>query len=316
VVEQTVPQAPQWLVLVVVVTSQPLTPLPSQLARPALHTGRQTPPEHEVLLAPVVEQTVPQAPQWLVLVVVVTSQPLAPLPSQLARPALHTGSPRARGAARARGRADRAAGAAVTGVGRRSHLATVDAVAVAVGATRADTGTHTPEEHEVLLAPVVEQTVPQAPQWLVLVVVVTSQPLAPLPSQLARPALHTGTHTPEEHEVLLAPVVEQTVPHAPQLLVSVESARQMPPQLLCPDVQPHTPAVHTPPEGEVQLVPLLALVQAVGPDTVVGALHTWQPAAVVSPLLWQTPPIRQKPSSTRPLQLSSMLLQISAVGST
>jgi len=61
-------------------------------------------------------------------------------------------------------------------------------------------------------------------------------------------------------------------------------------------------------------VPAATLPQAVGPDTVVvGATQAWQLfAGFRSPLLKQTPPMRQKPSSTRPSQSLSIPSQNSA----
>ena len=73
--------------------------------------------------------------------------------------------------------------------------------------------------------------VPQAPQF-VTVVVLVSQPLVGLPSQLPKPAEHTGAQLPPLQLVELAPAVEHTVPQAPQLLGSEPSARQVPEQVV------------------------------------------------------------------------------------
>jgi hypothetical protein len=74
-----------------VFVSQPFAPLESQLPYPAAQPGVQTELEQvfEVVCAFVVH-TVPQAPQFAAVLVRFTSQPLAPLPSQLPNPALHT----------------------------------------------------------------------------------------------------------------------------------------------------------------------------------------------------------------------------------
>lgn len=132
----TVPHAPQLLVLVLVLVSQPLLALPSQLPNPVLQElNAHEPVAHEVV-ALVRLHTVPHAPQLLVVLRFV-SQPLFALPSQFAKPAAHE-------------------------------------------------GTQSPLVHAVVpLA--FEHAMPQPPQFDVVVTAV-SQPVAVLLSQLANPA--------------------------------------------------------------------------------------------------------------------------------
>jgi hypothetical protein len=82
------PQVPQFEVFERVSTSQPLGTSVSQLAKPALQLAMpHAPAEHDgVPLA--VEHALPQRPQLPTLVRVSTSQPLAALPSQSAKPVL------------------------------------------------------------------------------------------------------------------------------------------------------------------------------------------------------------------------------------
>jgi hypothetical protein len=187
-VSQTLPHPPQLLVSVAVLTSQPFAGFPSQSAKPGLHAATvQALLEHPavpfamthvwpqapqsfgsfwvlisqplaglwsqseypalqdatVQLPPVQPatpfcslQTWPQPPQSFTVVPVLTSQPLAGLPSQSAKPGLH------------------------------------------------DPTVHAPAAHPAdPLA--TEQTRPQEPQSPGLVFVLTSQPLAGLPSQSA-----------------------------------------------------------------------------------------------------------------------------------
>jgi hypothetical protein len=82
-VGQTLPQVPQWLTLVWVLTSHPLAALPSQLAKPPEQTMPQVPPLH-VAVPLLLLHTLPHAPQFATLVPVETSQPLAALLSQSA----------------------------------------------------------------------------------------------------------------------------------------------------------------------------------------------------------------------------------------
>jgi hypothetical protein len=81
------PQAPQF-VLVFSEVSQPLTTLPSQLANPALHTGTQAPPAHEVVPLAFVH-TVVHEPHEVTLDSMFASQPFAVAPSQFAHPESH-----------------------------------------------------------------------------------------------------------------------------------------------------------------------------------------------------------------------------------
>jgi hypothetical protein len=81
-----VAQLPQWVGLFVVLVSQPLATLPSQLPKPDEHVIEQVPAEHAgVPLAD--EHAAPQPPQFAVLVLMLVSQPFDVLPSQLPKPA-------------------------------------------------------------------------------------------------------------------------------------------------------------------------------------------------------------------------------------
>ena len=83
---QVLPQPPQ-CVTVLTAVSQPLRGLPSQLPQPLLQDGTQELPVQLVLPWALV-QAVPQLPQFDTFVASVTSQPLATVPSQFAKPEL------------------------------------------------------------------------------------------------------------------------------------------------------------------------------------------------------------------------------------
>jgi hypothetical protein len=100
---------------------------------------------------------------------------------------------------------------------------------------------HTPSE-QVGVAFVPPHTAPHAPQWLRLVCVFVSHPLAALPSQFAHPALHTGVHTPATHEVVPCAFVH-ALPQAPQSVAVV--SRFVPHPLFRLPSQSPQPAVHT-----------------------------------------------------------------------
>src|SRR5262245_40850907 len=80
------PHAPQ-SVSVLILRSQPLSALPSQLAKLAAHVGEQAPATHAVVPL-VFTHRAPQAPQFVVVVSGV-SQPFDARPSQLPKPELH-----------------------------------------------------------------------------------------------------------------------------------------------------------------------------------------------------------------------------------
>lgn len=86
-VGQTLPQALQLLTLLVVLTSQPLATLPSQLAKPALQLSTQVPAE-QVGLALLLPHTLPHDPQFETLLPRLISQPSESKPLQSAHPAL------------------------------------------------------------------------------------------------------------------------------------------------------------------------------------------------------------------------------------
>jgi hypothetical protein len=231
------PQPPQCVVLVVVLVSQPLTASPSQLPKPVLHMPRRhTPPVHDT--APLDRvQAWPQPPQFARLVEVSTSQPSPALPLQSARPVgqvpravpqvamVHTGTrpgvvvlhtlPQVRQLLTAVLRLVSQPFSAMPSQLPKPELQVPSAqrplaqVAVALGKL---------------------QVLPHAPQWVVLVLVLASQPLPLLLSQLAKPALQEpSAHAlPTQLGALLAKRPVQVVPHALQLFASFVRSRQVP----------------------------------------------------------------------------------------
>src|SRR5579871_1300312 len=145
---QRLPQLPQWLGSMLVLTSQPLATTPSQSAKPALQLPiLHTPPTHAgVPLG--TTQTVLQPPQWFGSLLVLVSQPSVGLLSQSEKPGLQL-----------------------------PILHTPPAHAgVALGTTH---------------------TLPQLPQWFGSPLVLVSQPSSGLPLQSPKPVLHVPTaHTP------------------------------------------------------------------------------------------------------------------------
>lgn len=226
--EQTFPQEPQFSGSVRVLTSQPLSwALLSQFANPALHTRLQLPRE-QVALPFVLLHTVPHAPQWLVLVWVEVSQPLALLPSQLPYPGLHTGEQEPDthevvplGLTHAAPHAPQLFSDVANVVSQP-----LTGLASQFPKPEMHEGEQTPEAHEVVPWGLV-QAMPHAPQFAISELVAVSQPLAGLTSQSPHPDTQVGEHTPETHCV--EPCwFAHAVPHAPQLLVLLPSAVSQP----------------------------------------------------------------------------------------
>jgi hypothetical protein len=84
---QARPQEPQLLLLVRRFTSQPSARLPLQLAKPGLHVAIAHVPLAQAAVALAKAQRLPQAPQWVVALRTLVSQPLPVFMSQLPQPA-------------------------------------------------------------------------------------------------------------------------------------------------------------------------------------------------------------------------------------
>ena len=91
--------------------------------------------------------------------------------------------------------------------------------------------THVPAE-QFGVAP--EQIFPHSPQLLGSAVTSFSQPSTCKPLQLPKPGLHVPTPHAPLAQKLDAFGDEQTVPHAPQLLGSIEVSVQEPPHCVAP----------------------------------------------------------------------------------
>ena len=228
---QRLPQPPQWAVFVAKSASQPFAVLPSQLPKPLLHViDAHTPPE-QVGVPFVASQRLPHAPQLLRSVVSVTSQPLVDDPSQSARgevqaaPTPQVPTPDTLGAQKAVRpvgavqRVPQAPQLVTSVVVAVSHPSAVSLLQLAKPAVQAPM-VHTPPT-QVAPALAKRQRLPQAPQLLVSVAVLVSQPAAvvqsPKPERQA-----TCVHVPDTHcctELVGTPL--QTVPQPPQLLLSL-----------------------------------------------------------------------------------------------
>ena len=213
---QTLRQVPQFVLLVRRSTSQPLAATPSQFAKLLLHVAMAQALLAHDAVALAREQTVPQAPQFVALLTVLVSQPLAALPSQFAKPVLHVDVQ----ALAAQPRAAFGYVAQITPQPPQLFGSEARFTQLPVAAQNV-----VPVEHELTQAPPEQtvpaaQTLPQAPQ-LLFVFSARSQPLAAEPSQLPQPALQLAMpHAPPVHAAVALDGA-QVAPHAPQLATEV-----------------------------------------------------------------------------------------------
>jgi hypothetical protein len=247
------PHAPQAALSVRVSTSQPLAGLMSQSAKPAAQAVTAHAPAAHDAVALGSAHARPQAPQWVVAVVTSVSQPLAAAPSQSPKPAAQrptVHSPAAHplvaalASAQARPHAPQWAGS----IAVLAQNALAPAPQVASGA--AHTAPHTPSAQSCPAG----QALPQPPQLRRSVRVSAQYADAPAPAsrspQVARPAPHETSQRPMEH----TRPPGHTLPHAPQLALSVADEMQRPPQLIwsAPQRGAHTPARHTSPASHAR----------------------------------------------------------------
>jgi hypothetical protein len=262
-------QAPQLSALVLVLVSQPLATLPSQLPRPVEHAIAQTPPT-QLAVPPVVEQRVPQALQLFTSVRMSVSQPLPEFasqsrrsPGQLAMEVVH---------AELLHTAEAPTGGAGQAVPQPPQFRRLPATMLV---SQPSSGLLLQSRNPVAQVPITHrpfaqvapafanwQMLPQAPQLVAVVAVLVSQPLASVPSQLAKPVLQAARKQAPVRQPATPLVREQTVPQALQLFGSFGRSRQTPEQFVVGDAQVE---VHMPPEQTVPApqtmpqVPQLAL---------------------------------------------------------
>ena len=261
-------QPPQLVGLVLVLISQPSLSRPLQLPKPALQVMPQS-CEVQVAVPLVPTQARPQAPQ-LVVVVMLISQPLPGAPSQSAVPTpqltldvVHV-------------EPEHTAMLPMGGVGQRllqpPQLSTSPATVLtsqpleATPSQLAEPVVHAPsvQSPDAQLAAALAnwQLLPQTPQLATLVPVLTSQPLAALPSQLPKPELQAERVHALDAQPATPLARVQTVPHALQLFASLARSRQTPEQLMVGEahVLVQTPAEQTRPGIQtLPHVPQLAL---------------------------------------------------------
>jgi hypothetical protein len=238
---QAVPHAPQLETDVASAASQPLAAAPSQLPKPREHVSPQAPALHVASELDPLAQALPQRPQLPVAVVRLVSQPLAATPSQSPKPTLH-----------ARRHAPAAqSGEALAPVGhtvpQAPQLVTLVAVATQVVPQRV-----VPAAQVSMQAPAeqrwpVGHARPHAPQLLESVRVLTSQPLAAMPSQLVKPALHVNPQAEAAQVEVALARAGHTVPQAPQLVAAV--ARLVSQPLAMPMSQSAKPAAQVSPQA-------------------------------------------------------------------
>jgi hypothetical protein len=221
-------QAPQWAVL-----DARLAQEPPQFISPAAHTVPQRPAEHTWAPA----QAARHAPQFARSLVVLTSQPLAAIPSQSAKPALQVNpqAPAAQVAVALAG-AEHALPQRPQCVvlARVSTSQPLVAMPSQLSKPALQVSPHVPAAHAgEALAPV-GQRVPQAPQLLVSVGSGASQPVAGIPSQSAVRigSVHRRRQRPASQRASLPGPEAQRLPQAPQWLTSDCVSTQAPPQVV------------------------------------------------------------------------------------
>jgi hypothetical protein len=268
----TVPQAPQWETLVAVAVSQPLAALPSQSPKPAAHMATVHWPIVQAAVALARSQRVEHAPQRLLSLLRLASQPLLGSLSQSAKPAaqVYVHAPAAHDAV-ALGRSAQAMPqppqwAVLVWVLASQPLPGVLSQS-ANGAVHAPTA-HTPLLH-MAIALGTSQRLPHAPHDAMLLCVSTqawSQQVCP--AGQGRVELHPITHTLPTQRVPAAQC--SLVTHCTHWRVAVSQRPPMPPSPIhaASSRQPAAQAL-----SAVQYCPL-------GQRSLVGVQGTQRPEAV------------------------------------
>jgi hypothetical protein len=219
---QATPQPPQ-LVRVFRLVSQPFAYWPSQSAKPAAQDATKQVPPAQLAVPFAAKQARPQPPQCWTLFVVLVSQPLTELPSQSPKPAAqletvhwlfeHAGVPPCGGHTLLH--APQLLTLVVVLISQPFPTAMSQFWKPALQAIE-----HWPPAHDgtPLFA---LHAAPQPPQFAALVLTLTSQPFAWMPSQSAKPALHEPTTQLPFEQAAVAFGTLQTRPHIPQLAAAV-----------------------------------------------------------------------------------------------
>lgn len=224
-------------------TSQPLATLLSQLTNPGVQVATVHAPAAQPAVPLITEQGRLHPPQCATVVLVLVSQPLLALLSQLPSPALQARlqtPPRQLAVPPVLGH--RLPQPTMAPGPPMPQLFTSDSVTTSQPLASLPSQLPRPTEHTTLemphtpppqtaVAPVggVGQRMPQTPQLAMSpIAVFTSQPLAGLPSQSAKPVLQAPrTHSPAV-QVAAALAKLQRLPQTPQFVASAEVATSQP----------------------------------------------------------------------------------------
>jgi hypothetical protein len=211
------PHAPQWLVLLFVSVSHPVLASPSQSPNAAAHPTMLHVPEEQLAVALAGPHALPHAPQS-VSVFRLVSHPSDAVPLQFPQPASHAPSwhapPKQAGAPCAKLHTVAQVPQCCTFVVRfvsQPLIALLSQFPYPV--SQAIAQVPLPHEPLPLMLP---HAIPHAPQWLALVFVLVSQPLAVLLSQSPHPAEQAPNLQEPVSHVAVALGKEHGVPHAPQ----------------------------------------------------------------------------------------------------
>jgi hypothetical protein len=253
-IEHTRPQAPHAVGVVLRLLSQPLAGFMSQSAKPALHVPMpHVPIVHAAVPLAGAEHARPHIPQWASVVLVFTSQPLAGFMSQSAKPALHeptahdpiehTAVPLA--TEHARPHAPQFPVLALRSVSQPSSALPLQSAKPGLQVNE-----QVPVSHDTVALAREGHALPQRPQCMTLVLVLVSQPLSTIPSQLPKGAVHRAmAQRPSEHTGLPLAVMHW-LPHVPQWSLLLCGLTQAPAQHRSPMAQRLSlvhPTTHIPP---------------------------------------------------------------------
>jgi hypothetical protein len=151
-------------------------------------------------------------------------------------------------------------------------------------------------------------TSPQPPQLRASVLVLTSHPLAALPSQLPKPALQLASVQAPAAQPAVALLSAHARPHDPQWAALVAVSTQAPAQSVEPAAQVawHAPLAHTcVPVHGVRQAPQLAESSRVLVSQPLAALESLLPVPVTQPVMPHTPAVHTPPPGhTAPVHAS------------